>query len=93
MIVKQSGIFSRRVKKLHPAEKQSLDDAVKVIIEDPTIGELKVGDLAGVQVYKYKHNIQQNLLAYRFVKEELVLTLLALGSHENFYRDLKKIET
>lgn len=90
MIVKQSGIFRRRVKKLHPAEKQSLDDAVKVIIKNPAIGELKAGDLAGVQVYKYKHKAQQNLLAYRFVEEELVLTLLALGSHENFYRDLKK---
>ena len=90
MIVRQSGVFSRRVKKLHPAEKKALDNAVKEIIKDPAIGELKVGDLAGVQVYKYKHNARQNLLAYRFMEDELVLTLLALGSHENFYRDLKK---
>jgi mRNA interferase RelE/StbE len=90
MIVKQSGVFSRRVKKLHLAEKQALDDAVKDIIEDPAIGKLKVGDLAGVQVYKYKFKNQQNLLAYRFIEEGHVLTLLALGSHENFYRDLKK---
>jgi len=90
MIVKQSGIFSRRVKKLHPAEKQALDMAIKEIIKNPDIGELKVGDLAGVQVYKYKYKTQQNLLAYRFSEEERVLTLLALGSHENFYRDLKK---
>ncbi len=90
MIVKQSGIFSRRVKKLHPAEKLSLDDAVKEIIKNPAIGDLKTGDLASVQVYKYKHNAQQNLLAYRFLENELIFTLLALGSHENFYRDLKK---
>jgi len=90
MIVKQSGIFSRRVKKLHPAEKQALDMAIKEIIKNPDIGDLKVGDLAGVQVYKYKYKTQQNLLAYRFSEVERVLTLLALGSHENFYRDLKK---
>ncbi len=90
MIVKQSGIFSRRVKKLHPAEKQALDMAIKEIIKNPDIGELKVGDLAGGQVYKYKYKTQQNLLAYRFSEEERVLTLLALVSHENFYRDLKK---
>lgn len=90
MIVKQSGIFSRRIKKLHSSEKQALDVAVKEIIKDTAIGELKVGDLAGVQVYKYKHNNQQNLLAYSFVEEEQVLTLLAIGSHENFYRDIKK---
>ncbi len=29
------------------------------------------------------------LLAYSFDLEEEVLVLLALGSHENFYRDLK----
>lgn len=90
MIVKQSGIFRRRVKKLHPAEKKALDDAVKAVIANPAIGELKKGDLAGVRVYKYKHNTQQNLLAYRVVEDELILTLLALGSHENFYRDLKQ---
>ena len=90
MKIQQSGIFSRRVKKLHPAEKQSLDDAIKTIIDNPAIGQVKIGDLTGVQVYKYKHKAQQYLLAYRFVEEELILTLLALGTHENFYRDLKK---
>ena len=39
MIVRQSGVFSRRVKKLHPAEKKALDNAVKEIIKDPAIRE------------------------------------------------------
>lgn len=90
MKVQQSGIFKRRVKKLHADEKKALDKAVRVIINDPGIGERKTGDLAGVQVYKYKHRAQENLLAYRFVEGELLLTLVALGSHENFYRDLKR---
>jgi mRNA-degrading endonuclease YafQ of YafQ-DinJ toxin-antitoxin module len=90
MIVRQSGIFSRRVKKLHSAEKQALDEAIKEIIKNHAIGELKIGDLAGVQVYKYKDKTRQNLLAYRFSEKDGVITLLALGSHENFYRDLKK---
>jgi len=90
MIVKQSGIFSRRVKKLHPTEKQALDAAIKLLIKEPAIGELKIGDLAGVQVYKYKFKNQQSLIAYRFVEKKSELTLLALGSHEYFYRDLKK---
>ncbi len=90
MIVKQSGIFSRRVKKLHLTEKQALDAAIKLVIKEPAIGELKIGDLAGVQVYKYKFKNQRNLIAYRFDEQKSELTLLALGSHENFYRDLKK---
>ncbi len=90
MKVRQSGVFKRRVKKLHTDEKKALDKAVKLIMEDPAIGIMKVGDLAGIQVFKYKHNTQENLLAYRFVEEEVLLTLIALGTHENFYRELKR---
>ena len=89
MKILQSGVFKRRVKKLHAAEKTLLDSVVKNIVTDPTIGQMKTGDLVGVQVYKYKLKTQQYLLAYRFSPRGKVLTLLALGSHENFYRDLK----
>ena len=50
---------------------------------------MKVGDLAGIQVFKYKHNAQLYLLAYQHVEGELVLTLIDHGTHENFYRDLR----
>ena len=90
MRVQQSGIFRRRVNRLHKDEKKALDLAIKAVMENPAIGTMKSGDLAGVQVYKYKHNAQQYLLAYRFIEDELLLTMLALGAHENFYRDLKR---
>jgi hypothetical protein len=67
-----------------------LDDAIKALLVEPELGDLKTGDLNGVRVYKFKVNTQQMLLAYRYQKEVLVLMLLAYGSHENFYRDLKK---
>ncbi len=54
------------------------------------IGDAKVGDLAGVRVYKFKMNGQLILLAYEVFGSEDVIKLLALGSHENFYRDLKR---
>jgi len=41
-------------------------------------------------VHKYKSNNIQYLLAYKIDHDELILTLLALGTHENFYRDLKR---
>ncbi len=90
MIIKQTHIFKRRIKKMHPAEKNALDDVVKKIIADPALGDLKTGDLLGIQVYKYKFNSQQYLLAYCFVEDELLLTFIEHGSHENFYRDLKR---
>lgn len=84
----QSPIFARQKKKLHKNQIQDLDKAVKSIFDDPTIGDMKVGDLRGVQVYKYKSKTQQVLLAYEVV--DSTLYLYSFGSHENFYRDLKK---
>jgi mRNA-degrading endonuclease YafQ of YafQ-DinJ toxin-antitoxin module len=86
----QTRIFAKAVKKLHANQKKDLDSAIKAVIADPLIGELKVGDLAGVHVYKFKMVKQLTLLAYSYEKGRITLTLLALGSHENFYRDLKK---
>jgi mRNA-degrading endonuclease YafQ of YafQ-DinJ toxin-antitoxin module len=90
MIVKQTGIFKRHVKKTHKQEKSELDEAVRQIILDPSIGEMNLGDLAGVQVFKYKHNGQLYLLAYKYLESELNLILIDHGTHENFYRDLKR---
>ena len=69
-------------------EKLDVDSAVDAIVKTPEIGEPKRGDLAGVRVYKYKRNGQSMLLAYESDPETRMLLLL--GSHENFYRDLKR---
>ena len=90
MIVLQSSIFKRRVKKLHKNEKAALDQALMKIIEDPSIGDTKIGDLADIQVFKYKHKTQLNLIGYQYIHEKLVLTFIEHGTHENFYRDLKR---
>lgn len=90
MKVLQAGRFSRKIKKLNKNEKAAVDKAVHVIINEPTIGQAKKGDLLGVRVYKYKYSTNLMLLAYRHEGSRNVLTLLAHGSHENFYRDLKQ---
>lgn len=85
----QSNSFKKAVKKLHANQKADLDKAVKLIASNPNIGEQKIGDLSTIQVYKFKMVNQLTLLAYQYEDEQLILTLLMLGSHENFYRDLK----
>ncbi len=90
MKILQTNAFSRAVKRLHKSEKAMLDRAVKTIVEEPESGDLKIGDLSGVRVYKFKVSTKQYLLGYSVDDDVLVLTLLALGSHENFYRDLKR---
>ena len=90
MNVVQTLAFKKAVKKLKKNQKDMLDDAIKMIMGDVNIGHAKKGDLAGVRVYKFKMVKQEMLLAYHFEGNTLVLTLLGLGSHENFYRDLKR---
>ena len=86
----QTPTFKRAVRRLHKQQKQELDEAVRTVATDPAIGERKVGDLAGVRVHKFKMNRQLTLLAYEFLEADDVIKLLTLGSHENYYRDLKR---
>jgi mRNA-degrading endonuclease YafQ of YafQ-DinJ toxin-antitoxin module len=84
----QSPVFAKQKKKLHKRQIKDLDQAVKAVFQNSAIGDLKVGDLQGIQVYKFKSMSQQVLLAYEVVGSTLFL--YSFGSHENFYRDLKK---
>ena len=86
--VLQTSIFLRKKKKLKKNQIKDLDIAVKEIIKNPEIGEQKIGDLQGIWVYKFRMVNQENLLAYSWDEKKRVL--VALGVHENFYRDLKK---
>jgi mRNA-degrading endonuclease RelE of RelBE toxin-antitoxin system len=80
--------FKKAYKKLHSNERKVVDKAIKEIIKDPGVGEEKKGDLAEVFVYKFKFHTKEFLLGYEWCPKERLL--LALGVHENFYRDLKK---
>ena len=88
--VLQTPAFKRTVKKLKPNEKQDLDKAIRELIEAPLLGDQKKGDLAFLRVHKFKMNKQPTLLGYSFNEDVLTLELMALGSHENFYRDVKR---
>ncbi len=80
--------FAKQLKRLHPAEKKIMDKAVQKIIDNPKIGEAKIGDLIGVYIYKFKVKDQQWLMAYEIISNKS-LKLLMFGPHENFYQKLK----
>ncbi|SEH06312.1 type II toxin-antitoxin system RelE/ParE family toxin [Candidatus Venteria ishoeyi] len=86
--VLQTAIFARKRKKLKTNQLKDLDNAIKAIIKNPTIDEQKKGDLQDIWVYKFRMAKQESLLAYQW--DETKRLLIALGVHENFYRDLKK---
>ena len=86
--VLQTNVFARAYKKLHANQKDAVDTAVALIIHNPNLCEEKKGDLAGVFVFKFDCVNQLFLLAYEFDPSTRVLLLV--GTHENFYRTLKR---
>ena len=87
--------FARAAKKLHAKDKKVVDQAVKDLAESPSLGEEKRGDLAGYFVYKFKLKNQETLLAYALRPDKFKPTsviLLAVGPHEYFYTQLKRVK-
>ena len=64
---------------------KSLEESFLTIDKNPEAGSEKKQDLKEIYVYKFKTLM---LLAYTF--DPKTLTLILLGVHENYYRDLKK---
>jgi hypothetical protein len=85
--------FIRFVKKAHKPLQLAIEDAVDVVCDNPSIGEAKVQDLQGIFVHKWRFNRQEYLMAYKKTSTGIDLLLIdfyQVGTHENFYDDLKK---
>lgn len=87
MKIYQSRSFEKKTKKMSKSEKDALDREIRIVAENPTIGEEKKGALRGIFVHKFKIKTALYLLAYR--KTGVGLELIMIGPHENYYRDLK----
>ena len=87
----QTPSFKKAVNRLHSNQKDDLDTAIKLLMNDPMLGEQKKGDLSFMRVYKFKMVKQLTLLGYSYEDGAVILELITLGSHENFYRDVKKL--
>ena len=78
MNIQQTPLFERTVKKLTKQQKKDVDNAVITVWNNPDIGEAKVGDLAGVFVYKFNYNDGKSKL---YVIDTLKVT--SLDSKDN----------
>lgn len=87
MKILQSRSFERKVKKFSKQDKVALDKQIQIIVEEPSIGDEKKGDIRGVHVHKFKIKTILYLLSYRFMGDNL--ELIMIGLHQNYYRDLK----
>lgn len=88
--IHQTKRFARTYKKLHDNLIVEVDAAIGDVAQDPDVGEKKKGDLAQLWVYKFRCMGQLYFLGYTRDDEIRLVYLEALGSHENFYRDLKR---
>ena len=92
--------FKNFVKKAHKPLQLAIGDEVDFVCDHPYDGERKSGDLLGFFVHKFVFSRQTYLIAYRPPQvgalsddteiEFLVIDFYQVGSHENFYDDLKR---
>ena len=83
---------ARYLKKIKEKQlKLAYQTAIDEIIIDPSIGEAKTGDLAGIFCYDIYYNKTNYELAYTLIEQdgETVVAILA-GTRENFYDELKR---
>jgi len=92
MRVLQKPSCIKAYKRLYANQKEDLDEAIKAIMKNPDIGQIKSGDLSGIYVYTFKMNKLLTRLAYTYEEQTITLILLALGTHENYYRDLNSLD-
>ena len=88
--VLQTRRFARAYKKLHDNIALDVDEAVVEVAQNPDVGEKKQGDLSKLWVHKFRSQGQLWLLGYTRDDGIQLIYLEAIGSHENFYRDLKR---
>ena len=93
--------FQQFVKKQHKPFKAAIEDAVEAVLANPAAGEFKKGDLQGIQVFKFKFQRVEYLIACRFPADSAISSAVAvgiemlsadfykIGVHENFYDELK----
>jgi len=87
MRIIQSRTFEKRVRRFRKQDKRILDQQVRKILREPSVGQEKRGELRGIFVHKFKIHATQYLLSYRMANAE-TLELIMIGPHENYYRDL-----
>lgn len=94
--------FQQFVKKQHKPVKAAIEDAVEEVLANPAAGEFKRGDLQGVQVFKFKFQRIEYLIAYQVPAidltagaapqeiEFITIEFYKVNLHENFYEELKR---
>ncbi|WP_255349452.1 type II toxin-antitoxin system RelE/ParE family toxin [Thioalkalivibrio sp. ALE20] len=88
--IRQTPTFRKAFKRLSEKQKDRVDDEIDRLVENPELGTRERGDLAHLWVHKFRLEGQEILLGYAWDEGQLVLTLMNLAPHENFYQAARK---
>ena len=81
--------YFKKIKEV--ALRQLFEESFQKIMDDPTVGQAKTGDLSGVYAYGFRYQKTEYRIAYKVeVNADGSLTIIIMiGTHENFYDELK----
>lgn len=89
--IKYSPAAVKYIKKIRNKElKSELKNAIMQIANDPYIGEAKMGDLQGLFGYDVYYDSVNYEIAYTVKEKEILVTIIMVGTRENFYSELKR---
>lgn len=90
--IRFTGAAEKYLKKIkEKGLKKAFQMALGEISQDPFIGELKTGDLAGIYGFDIYYSRTNYELAYRIYETDgQMLVIIMAGTRENFYNELKR---
>lgn len=90
--IRFAGAAEKYLKKIkEKGLRKAFQDSIVEISNDPYIGELKTGDLAGIYCYDVYYNKTNYEIAYRIYEEDgQMIVIILAGTRENFYNELKR---
>ena len=89
--LKYSTAAAKYIKKIKNNElKSELKKAIDSIAQNPLIGEAKMGDLQGIFGYDVFYDSVNYEIAYTVLEKEVLITIIMVGTRENFYKELKR---
>ena len=89
--IKYSPVAVKYIKKIRNKQlKSELKNAIMQIANDPYIGEAKMGDLQGLFGYDVFYDSVNYEIAYTVKEKDILITIIMVGTRENFYNELKR---
>ncbi|HET8636326.1 MAG TPA: type II toxin-antitoxin system RelE/ParE family toxin [Acidobacteriaceae bacterium] len=79
MQIKQRRQFRQELRRMTSTMRQEVDNAVRVVINDPDVGKPLKGALAGLRALRFQLNRSEARLIYRHEPDSTRIVLVYLG--------------